>query len=86
MHAAECTKQPPAVTGKPAAAFELRYGAAPRWHLSHCLVILGRQRQAKLLLSHHLEKIKVCIVFPRKNSMQQAAHALASQQLHTIDA
>jgi hypothetical protein len=64
MHAAECTKQPPAVTGKPAAAVELRYGAAPRWILSHCLVILGRQRQAKLLLSRHLKKNEVCNYVP----------------------
>ena len=40
--------------------------------LSHYLVILGRQRQAKLLLSRHLNKNTVCAMFPRKNIMQPA--------------
>jgi hypothetical protein len=33
---------------------------------------LGRQRQAKLLLPHHLKKSKVSIVFSRNNDMQPA--------------
>jgi hypothetical protein len=40
--------------------------------LSHDLVILGLHRQAKLQLSHHLNKNTVCAMFPRKNIMQPA--------------
>jgi hypothetical protein len=48
------------------------------------------QRGQAKLLSHHLEKNKVCIMLPRKNIMQpsllRSAHALASQHLRTLDA
>ena len=56
--------------------------------LSHCIVILDRQRQAKWLLSNHLEKNKVCICSRAKVScsLLKPAARIESSTMSLVDA
>jgi len=85
-YAAECTKQPPGVSGNPAAASQLHYGAAPRWLLSDCTVILGGTGKPSCCC-RIISRIycALCSRVKMSCSLLRPAHALASQHLRTLD-